>query len=366
MDPDRTLEVSGWDRLFMECDSEGKIVWMNERARMRLGPASNFLDAVPSAQVSEAWQLLRGRTSGDQPAMNCLFGASEGGSAVPVHFQRLLALDRKVVLSAQVRGRASDTGTSQEGLHLLREMQRTTARNYFRLLDAHRDLEGHVRRPNRQVGAILSEALETERTRIARDLHSGVGQTLAGIRMNLDLIDAKLPAPPKEVKECLDRIQLLADQSLDHIRSVSRRLHPPDWQRLGITEAIEMLWTTTGVTDRFRATLDLHRIQVEPSHPVRVALYRAAQEGLSNLLRHADATEVRLILEPQGDRVHFVLDDNGKGFDAQLVLGKPDSNMRGIGLRALREEIQGLEGEYNISSGPGGTRMEILLPVAED
>ena len=73
-----------------------------------------------------------------------------------------------------------------------------------------------------------------------------------------------------------------------------------------------------------------------------------------------------MVLEPYGDRVRFELNDNGKGFDPLVVFGKPDSSMPGIGLRALREEIQGLDGECHISSGRGGTRMEILLPVAEE
>ena len=72
MDPDRPPGVRGWDRLFVECDSQGQILWMNDRARARLGSARNFLDAVPSAQVSEAWQLLRGGNAGDDPAMTCL------------------------------------------------------------------------------------------------------------------------------------------------------------------------------------------------------------------------------------------------------------------------------------------------------
>jgi signal transduction histidine kinase len=366
LDPDRPPGVPGCDRLFVECDSQGEILWMNERARARLGSARNFLDAVPSAQVSEAWQLLRGGNAGDEPAMTCLFGASDGASAVPVHFVRLFATERKVVLAAQVRARASDSSPSDEALDLLREVQRTTVRNYFRLLEAHRNLEHHTRRSGRPIAAILSEAMETERTRIARDLHSGVGQTLAGIRMNLELIEAALPDPPEFVRESLDRIQTLADQSLDQVRSISRRLHPPDWQRLHLADAIELLWKTTGIPEKFRATLDVHRMQVEPSQPVRVALYRAAQEGLSNLLRHADATEVSLILEPFGDRVRFVLTDNGKGFDPNVVFGKPDSSMPGIGLRALREEILGLDGECRITSGPGGTRMEAVMPVAEE
>jgi signal transduction histidine kinase len=366
LDPERTLGATGWNRLFMECDNEGQILWMNDRARTRLGLTRNFLDAVPSAQVAEAWRLLRGRGPGDQPAMTCAFGPSDGAAAVPVHFQRLFVTDRKVVLSAQVRARMTDAPAGEEGTQLLRDMQRTTVRNYFRLLSAHRDLESHGRRGGRPIGAILAEALETERTRIARDLHSGVGQTLAGIRINLDLIDARLPAPPPGVRECLDRIQMLADQSLDQVRSISRRLHPPDWQRLGLADAIELLWNTTGIPEKFHATLDVRRIQVEPSHAVRVALYRAAQEGLSNLMRHAEATEVRLLLEPQGERIHFVFEDNGKGFDTNIVLGKPDSRMPGIGLRALREEVEGLAGDWRISSGPSGTRMEILLPVAEE
>ena len=366
MDADRTPGVSAWDRLFIECDSEGQILWMNERARARLGPARNFLDAVPSAQVSDAWQLLRGRAPSDQPVLTFLFGPSDGAAAVPVQFERWFATDHKVVLVAKVRARASDVHGGDDGLRLLRDMQRNTIRNYFRLLQAQRNLERHGRRSTRPIGALLSEALETERTRIARDLHSGVGQTLAGIRMNLDLIDMLLPDPPRAVRECLERIQTLAEQSLDEVRAISRRLHPPDWQRLSLVNAIELLWKTTGIPAKFRATLDVQRMTVEPSQPVRVALYRAAQEGLSNLLRHADATEVRLILEQDGDRVHLVLEDNGKGFDTRFVFGAPDAGMRGIGLRALREEIQGLDGEWSISSEPGGTRMEIRLPLAED
>ena len=127
MDPDQSPGVPGWDRLFVECDSQGEILWMNERARARLGPARNFLDAVPSAQASEAWQLLRGGNADDEPAMTCMFGASKGVSAVPVHFVRLFATERKVVLAAQVRSRASDAGTSGEALALLREVQRTIA-----------------------------------------------------------------------------------------------------------------------------------------------------------------------------------------------------------------------------------------------
>ena len=81
---------------------------------------------------------------------------------------------------------------------------------------------------------MVTDALEIERTRIARELHSGAGQTLAGIKVNLELVNARVPDVPEPVRNGLERIGALADQALSEIRSVSQRLHPPDWQRMDL------------------------------------------------------------------------------------------------------------------------------------
>jgi signal transduction histidine kinase len=210
------------------------------------------------------------------------------------------------------------------------------------------------------------DALETERTRIARELHSGAGQSLAGIKVNVELMARRVADLPETVRIGLERIQSLADQALGEIRSVSQRLHPPDWQRLDLFEAIEWLWITSAIPEMFHATLELRPLESEMPDAVRFTIYRAAQEGLTNVLRHSGATEVKLQLGQQGHRIHLVMQDDGKGFDVEELLhGAINPDLRGIGLRAMRDEVVLLGGEFQLTSSEDGTRLAIALPLAE-
>src|SRR5258708_3357573 len=176
-----------------------------------------------------------------------------------------------------------------------------------------------------------------------------------------------MPNAPAPVRRRLERIGALADQALSEIRSVSQRLHPPDWQRLDLARAIELLWITSGIPEKFRATLELHSVETDIPDAVRIATYRAAHEGLANVLRHAGATDLKLELGQQDDQIHLVLEDNGSGFDAhELLYGALTPAMRGIGLRAMRDEILALGGSFQLASTAAGTRMEILIPVSEN
>src|SRR4029079_8991163 len=131
------------------------------------------------------------------------------------------------------------------------------------------------------------------RTRIARELHSGAGQNLAAIKMNLELIGMRMPEAAEPVREALERIQQLADQASAEIRFISQRFHPPDWRHMNLLQAVEWLWNTTGVPERFHAKIDLQAIDPELPDAVRFTAYRAVQEGLANVLHHANATEVK-------------------------------------------------------------------------
>ena len=83
------------------------------------------------------------------------------------------------------------------------------------------------------------EHLETERSRIARDLHAGAGQPLAGIILNLELLDGMEGSSSPEIKDVVGRLRYLAAQALDQVRAASHRLHPPDWQRLTLAAALK-------------------------------------------------------------------------------------------------------------------------------
>lgn len=367
--------ATAWEQLLMECDRQGHILWMNRRARTRLGPMENLFAALPALHAVQITHLLSSRESGARPKLMSSLQFGDRPARVPIRLVRLLALENRVVLSAQVQARASDTLPSQDQiLGTLLGLQSQAVGSYFRLLRATEWIEAGTTRPRLRVGAVVAEALETERARIAHELHSGANQNLAGIKLNLELIDDSMPDAPAVVRKAIVRISSLADQALSEIRSVSQRLDPPDWQRLSLAEAVERVWNTMGIPDRFHATLEVN-IESDLPDSVRFTVYRAVQEGLANVYRHSGATAVKLTINEQHDNVHLSLDDNGAGFDVDDVLtgrhglrkAQDAAGMRGIGLRTMRGQILSLNGRFEVTSSPaGGTQIQVSVPISEN
>jgi len=193
-------------------------------------------------------------------------------------------------------------------------------------------------------------------------LHTGVGQLLVAIRLQLEVIATQLPDPPAPVQRALSRIATLANDAGEQVRSLSRRLHPPEWQRLRLEAAVQQLWDNSGIPQRFEASLRIESLPGEPEQEVKVLVYRAVQEALANLARHSQANRAELVLEARGDRVVLSIQDNGVGFDAAGLLNAPANVAQGIGLRSIREQAASLGGRLEIVSSPGGTRLELSVP----
>jgi two-component system NarL family sensor kinase len=204
--------------------------------------------------------------------------------------------------------------------------------------------------------------IERERRRLARELHTGVGQLLAAIRIQLEIIGGILPGPPTGVTAALDRIGALAADALDQVRAVSQRLHPPAWQGLPLHEALRYLWDISGVPHRFAASFDAPPLPRDPNPDVKTLLYRAAQEALSNVMRHAQATRVGLRLAGDAARIQLTVSDDGIGFNPRSLTA-PAAPGVGIGLRSIREQTGDLGGKLLIHSGPLGTKLEISVPL---
>jgi two-component system NarL family sensor kinase len=209
----------------------------------------------------------------------------------------------------------------------------------------------------------IVERLEVERQRLGRELHTGVGQALAATRLQLELIGKDPVAMSPPVRDALDRIAVLTEQALAQVRSVSHRLHPPEWQRLTLKEALQQLWATSGVPQGFDAAFTIADLPEEPSYPLKILLYRSAQEAISNLIRHSGATRVTLTLTAENDRFLLRFMDNGKGFDSARVLGGPPHVAAGLGLRSLRDQIEALGGQFLIHSDSNGTTLEVSVPM---
>jgi len=220
------------------------------------------------------------------------------------------------------------------------------------------ELVGRASRPRTRGNTILRE-LERERSRIARELHAGAGQPLAGIKLNLEMLDDCQAELPPRGREALARLRTLAEQALEQVRAVSHSLHPPEWQNLTTEEALRKLLDASGLSASFVVQLNIEPLAVEPPHATKIAIYRCAQECISNIVRHSGATRFTLSLRVQGSMLELRVEDNGRGFT-------PDTRGKGIGLLALHDHSIALGGTCDIASGAAGTTIVVQLPLAED
>src|SRR5579862_653579 len=132
--------------------------------------------------------------------------------------------------------------------------------------------------PPRASGSTILRELERERSRIARDLHAGAGQPLAGIKLNLEMLDDCFSELPPRGREALARLQTLAEQALEQVRAVSHSLHPPAWQNLTTADALRQLVESSGLANRLTVELTVEPLAEEPPHSTKTAVYRCAQE----------------------------------------------------------------------------------------
>jgi len=260
-------------------------------------------------------------------------------------------------------------GTGAAGAFLsCRELERLASiehrvlRNYFRLLQVDRELRARASGTPKTMGAILADSMEAERQRLGRELHTGVGQALAGIHVHVGLVEAALPNPPGPVRKNLNQISALAGTALEQVRGVSRRLYVPAWQAQSLVEALRDLWEASGISGKFAGTLELRELSTEPPPEVRRAIYLVAQEGISNAIQHADARRVRMSLREDGGRIALEVADDGSGFRSPEV---PESSAAsaGIGLRSMRDLARQLGGDLHAENTPEGAKLTISLPV---
>ena len=232
-------------------------------------------------------------------------------------------------------------------------------------------LEGSLRRQRsldvqhtgelQRLSAKLVAAHEEERRTIARELHDELGQVLTAIKMELAVAERKVEATGTP-KGLLADAQAITDSALGTVRNLTHLLHPPMLDDLGLSAAIE--WQVRGFSKRHGLRVDFQHAETsERLRPeVEAAAYRIVQEGLTNVVRHAQATEVRLDLQRLHGSVRIGLEDNGIGFNPEVAMQQ--SAVRGLGLIGIRERASELLGSFRIESAPGrGTRLTIDLPA---
>jgi len=211
-------------------------------------------------------------------------------------------------------------------------------------------------------------AAEEERRRIARELHDEFGQALTGLKIDLAWCGMTLtqsPAPTG-VGDLLNKVQVMlgsVDALMGSVRATAAALRPAILDDLGLVPALECLITTVQHRTGARCTIDVDpELSAIPlPSEVSSALFRIAQELLTNVMRHASASQVHLRLYQDGDRVTLEVSDNGKGITPERM-GRPCS----FGIRGMQERASILGGHFHIVGTPGvGTTACASVPVAE-
>lgn len=215
----------------------------------------------------------------------------------------------------------------------------------------------------RELSTRLTQAQEEERRRVASELHDEVGQSLTVTKMRLKMLSSTLPPEAEAAREQLKTLGSLVEESLQTVRSLSHQLRPPLLDEMGWQPALE--WLCEGFSKRAQLPVQYrHRGRAERLHPgIELAAYRVVQEALTNVLRHANASQVKVSSALNSAKLKITIKDNGQGFDVYALrnTNKPDV---GLGLLSMQERIDINGGHLHIESKPGkGTSVVASFPV---
>jgi len=205
---------------------------------------------------------------------------------------------------------------------------------------------------------LLNDKLEEEAKRIAHALHAEASQLLVSAHLTLESVSRDLPI---DVRHHLSKFQTLLDQVSDQIRRLSHELRPTILDDLGLLPALRFL--AEGVSARARIPVTVKgRLERRPTPAVETAIYRAVQEALNNMTKHARATEAVVHVRRDRGKIVCSVCDDGAGFDESSVFG--GNGAGGIGLLGIRERLNALRGTLQINSAPGrGTDLIITVPT---
>lgn len=202
------------------------------------------------------------------------------------------------------------------------------------------------------------EAEEKERSRIAQDLHDGVGQMMSAARMNLSSFYNQAQITDESQSKSLYNIIQLVDESCKEVRAVSHSMMPAALLRKGLPDAVDELVSKIGNKD-LKVSFHSEGFDERLDSNTETILYRVIQECVNNSIKHAEATALDIALIKDIDGISVTIEDNGKGFAYD-----PAKEEEGIGLKNIRSRINFLKGTLDFDSSPGnGTLVAIHIPI---
>jgi len=210
----------------------------------------------------------------------------------------------------------------------------------------------------------LLSAQERERKRISMELHDELGQSLAVLKLQIRAIERALGEDQQDLREGCEGLLRYLDGVIDNIRRLSRDLSPSILEDLGLQSALKYLIDGVGKHYTISHSFEVEDLDHLFPAEAQIIIYRIFQECLTNISKHAGATEVSIVVKEDNGLLSLIFEDNGAGFDPAQVSARRVAG-RGLGLSALDERTRMLGGTLKIRTQPGsGTRVTCIIPLA--
>lgn len=221
----------------------------------------------------------------------------------------------------------------------------------------------------------LIESQESERKRIAAELHDGLGQSLLVIK-NRALVGGMSPEDAQQSKEQFDEISLTASQAIDEARRIAYDLRPYHLDRLGLSQSLEAMAERVAASTPIQFTVNVPLLDGVFSKEEEASFYRIVQECVNNILKHSQATKALIAIVREEEFITLTVSDNGKGFVAEArhagfgekhaaeVSDLRQAPTGGFGLIGMAERVRMLHGIYTLETAPNrGTTITVKFPV---
>jgi signal transduction histidine kinase len=267
--------------------------------------------------------------------------------AAPEHVQAIpLIYHKEAIGQLVVAPRGPQERFSQHEQELLATIAALTATTVRAV-----QLSDELRRSRQRIVT----AREDERRRLRRDLHDGLGPQLASQMLGLEAVAQLMPINPEKAQSLLNSLKMQAQDAILDVRRLVYDLRPPALDDLGLIGALRQS-ASRYETDLLRFSFDIPQTLPELPAAVETAVYRIAQEAMTNVVRHAEATRCTVRLCCTDAHVLVEVRDNGCGL--------PQNHQSGVGLQAMKERTTELNGQYVLASLPdGGTLVQARLPL---
>jgi signal transduction histidine kinase len=215
---------------------------------------------------------------------------------------------------------------------------------------------------NKELTQRIILAQEEERSRIAQEIHDVFGQALIALKIFIVTTRSDLADPDPALKEAYKRVEDELNSIIDKARDLSHELSPPSLKYIGLIAAINKTIRSLKYDQHLKITFTHKNVDDITFDSNNIIIYRIAQEALTNIIKHAHATEVTIKMVYAHDRLSLEIRDNGKGF---VCKKRPQAN--GLGIDLMRERAELIKGTVSVVSRPQkGTTVKLIVPVVGD